>query len=176
MCLTITLSHHHHWPGAAGVAERVVGAESVLLPAGSSGKDGHACSQADGAIGGEARLPRGCGEMRQVRTRGTEKPRVAEMPAEAVTLKEKAQRSRSKLFPSFMLPARGQAHRHSTLRGWRTINRRGQVKNITGSMCLLKRCTNCERRAWFLPLFSPATAWEGDFSVEGCWSNALCWD
>lgn len=73
------------------MAGRVVGAVSVLLPAGSSGKDGHACSQVDGAIGGEARLPRGCGETRQVRTGGMEKPRVAEMPADAVTLKEKPQ-------------------------------------------------------------------------------------
>lgn len=67
----------------------MVGTESVLLPAGSSGQDGHACSWTDGAIGGEVRLPQGCGETRQIRTRGTKEPRVAEMPAEAVTLKEK---------------------------------------------------------------------------------------
>lgn len=73
------------------MAEREVGGESVLLPSGSSGQDGHACSQADGAIGGEARLPRGCGETRKVRPGGSEETRVPEMPAEAVALKEKPQ-------------------------------------------------------------------------------------
>lgn len=92
------------------MAEREVGGVSVWLPAGSSGQDGHACSQADGSIGGEARFPRGCGDTRQIRTGGTEEPRVPEVPAEAMTLKEKPQRSRRNLFPSFMLPAHHQAH------------------------------------------------------------------
>lgn len=96
----------HHWPQATVVAESEVGAVSVLLPAGSSGQDGHACSWADSAIGGEARLPGGCEKTRG----GTEEPWVPEMPAEAVTLTEKPQRRRHEPSPSFILPVHHQAH------------------------------------------------------------------
>lgn len=147
ICLTRTLFHCHHWPGAAGVAECEAGGESVLLPVGSSGQDGHACSQADGSIGGEARLPRGCGKMRQIRTGGTEEPRVPEMPAEAVTLKEKPQWSRCDLFPSFMLPTHHQPHLLThVLRAWRTISKSGKTK---GLMCLIKMPANLDRHAHF---------------------------
>lgn len=56
------------------MAEREARGESVLLPVGSSRQNGHACRQADGAIGGEARLPRGCGKTRQIRTGGAQEP------------------------------------------------------------------------------------------------------
>lgn len=105
----ITCTRSHHWPGAAGVTERVIAAVSALLPAGSSRQDGHACSRADGAIGGEALLPRGCRKMRQIRAGRTKEPWVPEMPAETMTLKEKPYWGRCDLFPRFILPAHHQA-------------------------------------------------------------------